>query len=207
MLLAFIGVALLVIVTPGQDTALTVRNTLIGGRRGGLFTALGVTVGLAFWAVTASAGVTAVVVASEPAFLALKLGGAAYLVWLGIQSLRAAIRGASPDAHADAELAGHRPSGRFMRQGLISDLGNPKIAVFFTSLLPQFTPHGGGTFLPLLGLGLLFCALTLAWLTLYSIAVARARDLLSRTRVRRAFDAVMGATLVALGVRLAAEHR
>jgi threonine/homoserine/homoserine lactone efflux protein len=94
-----------------------------------------------------------------------------------------------------------------VRQGLISDLGNPKIAVFFTSLLPQFTPHAGSTFLPLLGLGLLFCVLTLAWLALYSIAVAQARDLLSRTRVRRAFDAVMGATLVALGVRLAAEHR
>ena len=205
MLLAFIGVSLLVIVTPGQDTALTVRNTLIGGRRGGLFTALGVTAGLAFWAVTASAGVTALLVASEPAFLALKLGGAAYLVWLGIQSLRASVGGSS--SPAGAELAGHRPSGRFVRQGLISDLGNPKIAVFFTSLLPQFTPHAGSTFLPLLGLGLLFCALTLAWLALYSIAVARARDLLSRTRVRRAFDAVMGATLVALGVRLAAEHR
>jgi threonine/homoserine/homoserine lactone efflux protein len=205
VLLAFIGVSLLVIVTPGQDTALTVRNTLIGGRRAGLFTALGVASGLAFWAVTASAGVTALLVASEPAFLALKLGGAAYLVWLGIQSLRAAARGSS--LHADADVADRRPPGRFLRQGLISDLGNPKIAVFFTSLLPQFTPHGGGTFLPLLGLGLLFCALTLVWLTLYSIAVARARDLLSRTRVRRAFDAVMGATLVALGVRLAAEHR
>jgi threonine/homoserine/homoserine lactone efflux protein len=205
VLLAFIGVSLLVIVTPGQDTALTVRNTLIGGRRGGLFTALGVTAGLAFWAVTASAGVTALLVASEPAFLALKLGGAAYLVWLGIQSLRAAVRGSCP--HADVDVAAHRPPGRFVRQGLISDLGNPKIAVFFTSLLPQFTPHGGGTFLSLLGLGLLFSALTLAWLTLYSIAVGRARDLLSRTRVRRAFDAVMGATLVALGVRLAAEHR
>ena len=197
-LLAFLGVAVIVIVTPGQDTALTVRNTLAGGRRAGVRTAIGVATGQAVWALAASAGVTALLVASEPAFLALKLAGAAYLVYLGAQALLAAIR-RRPQAPHETGLAG----GHELRQGLLSNLGNPKMAVFFSSLLPQF----GDSFAALLGLGLLFCALTLTWLTAYAFALARAGDVLRRPRVRRAIDAVTGTALVALGVRLAAVDR
>jgi threonine/homoserine/homoserine lactone efflux protein len=91
-LLAFLGVAVLVIVTPGQDTALTIRNTLAGGRRAGVRTAAGVVCGQAVWALAASAGVAALLVASEPAFVALKLAGAAYLVYLGGRALLSAAR-------------------------------------------------------------------------------------------------------------------
>jgi threonine/homoserine/homoserine lactone efflux protein len=197
-LLAFIGVAVVVIVTPGQDTALTVRNTLSGGRGAGVRTAAGVVCGQALWALAASAGVTALLVASEPAFIALKLIGAGYLVYLGGQALLAALRGRD-DGHP-----GPRPTdARELRQGLLSNLGNPKMAVFFSSLLPQF----GDSFASLLGLGLLFCALTMAWLSSYAIALARAGDVLRRPRVRRAIDAVTGTVLVALGIRLAATER
>ncbi|HEX9381190.1 MAG TPA: LysE family transporter, partial [Gaiellaceae bacterium] len=82
-LAAFFGVAVLVIVTPGQDTALTIRNSLLGGRRNGVFTAVGVSAGQCGWAIATSAGLAALLVASEPAFLALRLFGAAYLVFLG----------------------------------------------------------------------------------------------------------------------------
>ena len=198
-LLAFLGVAAVVIVTPGQDTALTVRNTLAGGRPAGVRTAIGVVSGQAVWALAASAGVAALLVASEPAFVALKLAGAAYLVYLGGQALLAAVRRSPPPAHGAREAGG----GHELRQGLLSNLGNPKMAVFFSSLLPQF----GDTFAVLLGLGLLFCALTLTWLTAYAIAVARAGDVLRRPRVRRTIDAVTGTALVALGLRLAAEDR
>ena len=155
-LLAFIGLAVVVIVTPGQDTALTVRNTLAGGRRAGLLTAAGVVCGQAVWAFAASVGIAALLVASEPAFVALKLAGAAYLVYLGGQALHAAIRRRAA-VHRGTTTA----TGRELRQGLLSDLGNPKMAVFFSSLLPQF----GDSFPALLGLGLLFCALTLMWLS------------------------------------------
>jgi threonine/homoserine/homoserine lactone efflux protein len=198
-LLAFLGVAVVVIVTPGQDTALTVRNTLAGGRRAGVRTALGVVSGQAVWALAASAGVAALLVASEPAFVALKIAGAAYLAYLGGQSLLAAVRRRPPPVHG-ARAAG---SGRELRQGLLSNLGNPKMAVFFTSLLPQF----GDTFGGLFALGLLFCALTLTWLSVYALAIARAGDVLRRPRVRRAIDAVTGTALVALGVRLATVDR
>jgi threonine/homoserine/homoserine lactone efflux protein len=192
---AFVGIAALVIVTPGQDTALTIRNTLLGGRRAGVRTALGVSTGQAVWTLASSAGIAAVIAASEPAFLALRLAGAAYLVFLGAQTLRAAVRGGRRHA---AVRGRHSP----YRQGLLSNLGNPKMAVFFTSLLPQF----GSSFAVLLALGLLFCALTLGWLSAYAAAVARAGDVLRRPRVRRALDAVTGTVLVAFGVRLAAER-
>jgi threonine/homoserine/homoserine lactone efflux protein len=198
-LLAFVGVAVVVIVTPGQDTALTVRNTLAAGRAAGMRTAAGVVSGQAVWALAASAGVAALLVASEPAFLALKLAGAAYLIFLGGQALAAAVRGGAGDRREPA-----RPSrGHELRQGMLSDLGNPKMAVFFSSLLPQF----GESFPELLALGLLFCALTLAWLAAYAAALARAGDVLRRPRVRRAVDAITGTALVALGVRLAAADR
>jgi threonine/homoserine/homoserine lactone efflux protein len=204
---AFVGVATVVIVTPGPDTALTVRNALLGGRACGAATALGVSIGLAVWTVAASVGIAALLVASEPAFLAVKLVGAAYLVYLGAQSLWHAVRGDSAHAGvADAAPRRLTPVAA-LRQGILNDLGNPKIAVFFTTLLPQFAPSHGPAFFPLLAFGLLFCAMTFAWLVVYSAVVARAGAVLRRPRVRRAMDAVMGAALVAIGARVAAERR
>jgi threonine/homoserine/homoserine lactone efflux protein len=202
--LAFLGVSVVVIVTPGPDTALTVRNTLLGGsRRMGVLTALGVVSGQAVWSVAAAAGITALVVAFEPAFVAIKLAGAAYLIWLGIQSLRAAL--GRDGAPVSGVVRGRRdlPAGAAYRQGLLSDLGNPKMAAFFTSLLPQF----GTGFVPMLALGLLFCALTFAWLAVYATVVAKAGDVLRRPRIRRAIDALTGAVLIGLGVRIATETR
>ena len=206
-LAAFLAVSAIVIVTPGQDTALTIRNSLVGGRRAGIFTALGVSTGQACWTIAASAGVAALLVASEPAFVALKLLGAAYLVFLGAQALRSAFFGASGQVAARGAAAPHlRPLVAF-RQGVISNLGNPKMAVFFTSLLPQFTSSGEASFGALLALGLLFCLMTLVWLSAYSIAVAKAGNVLRRPGVRRTLDAVLGSVLVALGVRLATQPR
>jgi threonine/homoserine/homoserine lactone efflux protein len=207
-LVAFLGIAALVIVTPGPDTALTIRNTLGGGRPGGLGTALGVATGQAVWTVAASAGLAALLVASTSAFAALRLAGAAYLGWLGAQALWAAVR--TPRAKAAAAdpglLRGLAPSAAF-RQGVLSNLANPKMAVFFTSLLPQFAPGGRASFSALLALGLLFCAMTLGWLAAYAAVVARAGDVLRRLGVRRALEAVTGFALLALGARLALERR
>ena len=201
-LAAFVGVGAIVIVTPGQDTALTIRNTLLGGRRAGIFTALGVSTAQAVWALATSLGLAALLAASEPAFVALKLAGAAYLVWLGAHSLLAAWRG-SAKQRREGRGANGPGAGTAYRQGVTSNLGNPKMAVFFTSLLPQFA----GSFAGLLALGVLFALLTLAWLSAYAAAVARAGDALRRPAVRRALDAVTGAILVALGLRLATERR
>ncbi|MBR2815487.1 MAG: LysE family translocator [Reyranella sp.] len=215
-LLAFIGISALVIMTPGPDTAMTIRNTLMGGRAGGIATALGVSTGLTIWALATSAGLAALLIASEPLFLAVKYAGAVYLIWLGLQSLRAAWRpgGASiltaTPARGRPALPTLSPRAAF-RQGVISDLGNAKIAVFFTSLLPQFAPHGPSgdstDFAALAGLGLLFGAMTLLWLSGYALAVARLSHVLRRPRIRRTLDSITGITLIALGIRIAAEER
>jgi threonine/homoserine/homoserine lactone efflux protein len=198
---AFLGISVLVIVTPGQDTALTIRNSLLGGRRPGVFTALGISAGQAAWALATSLGLAALIVAFEPAFVALKLAGAAFLVYLGAQALLAAIRGAQVERR-DTRRA--LSGGAAFRQGVLSNLGNPKMAVFFTSLLPQF---GAESFAGLLLLGLAFCSMTFVWLTAYAFVVARAGHVLRRPALRRVFEAVLGVVLVALGLRLATDRR
>ena len=200
-LAAFLAVSAIMIVTPGPDTALTIRNTLMGGRRPGVFTAVGVSAGQAVWTLATATGIAALLAASEPAFLAVKIVGSAYLIWLGAQALLAAARG-RPRHVAAVERRRLAPA-KALRQGLLNNLGNPKMAAFFPSLLLQFA-H---SFSALLALGLVFSAMTFVWLGAYAFAVARAGDFLGRSRIRRAIEAVTGAILVALGFRVATEPR
>jgi threonine/homoserine/homoserine lactone efflux protein len=185
-MIAFLLVAVVVIISPGPDFALTVRNSVTRGR--GLATAAGVVAGQLVWVAATAAGVGAVLVASRPAFEALRLLGAAYLVWLGLSMLLRRGHAARPP----------RPGPAF-RQGLVNNLSNPKMPIFFTSLLPQF----GASFAALALHGLVFAGLTLAWLAL----VARASGALRRPAVRRVLDVVTGVVLAAFGFRLAAERR
>jgi threonine/homoserine/homoserine lactone efflux protein len=148
-----------------------------------------------------------VVRASAVAFTVLKLIGALYLVWLGLQALRAAGRAAA-DEHVSETSA--RPAigalGGF-RQGFLSDLANPKIGVFFTSLLPQFVDPGRPVLLPFLALGAVFVLMTVLWLSAYCLIAARAAETLKRPRVRAALDRVTGSVLIVIGLRVATEHR
>jgi threonine/homoserine/homoserine lactone efflux protein len=199
--LAFLGVSLLIICTPGQDTALTIRNTLLGGRRGGAATALGVSTGQAVWTLATSAGLAVALMASAPLFLAIRLAGAAYLVYLGGRSLFKAIY------HRHDELTPN-PSPSSARtaftQGVLSNLSNAKMVAFFIGLLPPFAgPHP--SFAVLLALGLNFSLLTLAWLLGYAFAVDRISRWLRRSAVRRAIDGLLGAVLVGLGLRVGTE--
>jgi threonine/homoserine/homoserine lactone efflux protein len=200
----FVGTSALVIVTPGPDTAVTVNSTLGLGRAAGVCTALGVLCGQAGWTLASSAGIAALLAASDPAFTAVKFAGAVYLALLGFQALRARRRDKTRAPSAPAADGPSKPHGRLagFRRGLLSDLGNPKMAVFFTSLLPQFGSHFTG----LVVLGLVFCAMTFAWLAFYALAIARIGHLIGRSRVRRALDAVTGAALVGLAVRLVTEQ-
>ena len=203
-LLAFLAISVVVIVTPGQDTALIVRNSLAGGASTGRATAVGVAAGQLVWTVAAAAGLTALLVASEGLFTVIRFCGAAYLVYLGVTSLISALRG-SANGHPPA--GGRGPVTRLTaaRQGLLSNLGNPKMVVFFSSLLPQFAPQGPGAFPVMIALGVMFIVMGLIWLSGYAWAVERAGALLLRGRVRRAIDAITGVVMVAFGLRLATE--
>jgi threonine/homoserine/homoserine lactone efflux protein len=200
-LASFLAVSAVLIVAPGPDMALVARHALLGGRRAAFVASVGVATGLTIWTLAASVGLGALLRHSEPAFVALKVVGVAYLVFLGVQALRTAWR-----PRKTAAGIPHARTRHAFRQGLLSNLGNPKIAVFFTSFLPQFTTPGA-SFLSLLVLGLLFCAMTFAWLVGYGAVVAKAGDVLRRPRVRRVLEGLTGAVLIAFGMRLATEHR
>lgn len=203
---AFLGISVLVIASPGPDTALTIRNTLMGGRAAGIATALGVATGQVIWAMMTAIGLVALLLASETLFQIVKLAGAAYLIVIGLQSLYAAWRGDASSLPGDVARRRLGPVAGF-RQGVINDLGNPKMAVFFASVLPQFAAPGEGMASGLVVLGLIFAVMTFLWLAAYAVLIARAGALFQRPAVRRALDAVTGATLVALGVRIATAER
>src|SRR5206468_1057757 len=151
-LAGFVALAIVVIVTPGPDTALTIRNSLVGGRAVGIATALGVALGQAIWSLATSAGIVALLVAAGPAFAALRTIGAAYLVLLGVQALWSAARPHGERLRDPLRSGVRPPTG--LRQGVISNLTNPKMAVFFPSLVPQFVSPEVPSFVALLGLGM-----------------------------------------------------
>ena len=202
--LAFLLISLLVICTPGQDTALTIRNTLLGGRRAGLATAAGVSSGQAIWTLATSAGLAVILVASGPLLHVVRLTGAAYLIYLGARSLLKAVTRSAPAGAAEGDTAGRLVPRTAFLQGMLSNLSNAKMVAFFISLLPQFArPHPGFAVLALLGLN--FCLLTLGWLVGYAFAIDRVKGILQRGRVRRAMDATLGVVLVGLGLRMTRE--
>lgn len=201
----FLVISVLLILIPGPDTAIVTKHALLAGRRGGAFAAIGVSAGLAIWTLAAAVGLATVLRASAVAFLALKIAGAVYLVWMGIQLLRARAVAAPPDG--DARVVDRRVARRAARQGLLSDLSNPKVAVFFTSFLPQFVHRDSSGFASLLLLGVIFCVLTLLWLLFYGYLVGHGSTVLRRPAVRRALDRFTGVVLVAFGISLAFEHR
>ena len=199
--IAFVGVVALIVVVPGPDMALVLQNGLARGRHAAVRTALGINAGLLVWAVAAALGVAALVRASEPAFTALRLAGAAYLVWLGGHALLAARRGGGDHAARPAR----RQVSPFA-QGLLSNLLNPKIALVFTTLIPQFVDRSEPVVPQTLLLAGIFIALGLLWLISYALLVARIGALLRRTVVRRVLNAVTGTALCVLGLRVALER-
>jgi threonine/homoserine/homoserine lactone efflux protein len=199
---AFAGVAALIVVVPGPDMALVLRNGVAYGRRAAVATALGINAGLLVWAVAAALGVAAILHASGTAFTVLKLAGAVYLVWLGVRALLDAWRGAA----APTSAPNRRRTSHF-RQGLLSNLFNPKIALVYTTLIPQFVDRGGSEVAQTFLLAGVFIAMGLVWLTGYALLVAQAGTLLRRPSVRRLVNAIAGTLLTALGVRLAFERR
>lgn len=203
----FIGVAAVVILVPGPDTAVVTKNILVHGRRAGLGTSLGVSAGLSVWTIAAAVGLASVVRASAVAFTVLKLIGALYLIWLGLQALHAAHRAAAGVRRAQVPPRRAIGALRGFRQGFLSDIANPKIGVFFTSLLPQFVDPGRPVLLPFLALGGVFVLMTMLWLGAYCLLAARAAQTLQRPRVSAALDRLTGTVLIAIGLRVAAERR
>ncbi len=200
---SFVVFAAVLVLVPGPDTAVVLRNTLTGGRRRGTWSALGITASNAVQGTAAAAGLAAVVLRVEPLFQAIRWLGIAYLAYLGVQSLRSAVRGEYTD------LAGGGTGGgaalRGFRQGFLSNITNPKVLAFYLAVLPQFLgPEPGAG--ALVGLALTHAVLSLGYLLGLVAALERARAVLSRRPVRRALDAITGCALLGFGARLATER-
>lgn len=203
--LAFALVAAVVTISPGADTLLVVRNALRGGRRDGILTAAGIGCGLYFHALLSAVGVSAILAHSAQAFLALRIAGAAYLAWLGFQSLRAGIRG-TPLKRPEEVPPTTLPAARSFREGLLTNLLNPKVIVFYLALLPQFLSPRDPVLVKSLLLAAIHFAETLAWLSIVAWAVDRSRHFFLRPALRRWMDSICGTVLVALGAKLALEQ-
>jgi RhtB (resistance to homoserine/threonine) family protein len=189
-------------ISPGPDFAVVVRHAVTSGRRAGLATALGVAAGVFLWVLAATTGVAALLAASATAFTVVKAIGAAYLLFLGRKALRAALRG---DGSAARRLAGHAEmaAGKAFRYGLLCNVLNPKAAVFFVALMPQFLPRDPAA-VDVLLLSVTALLITLLWFGTVATLVGGLRRLLDRRAVRRVIDGVTGSALVLLGIRLAA---
>ncbi|MET0771854.1 MAG: LysE family translocator [Candidatus Limnocylindrales bacterium] len=201
---AFLLVAGVVVITPGPDMAVVARNALAGGRGAGIATTLGIVTGLVVWATAAVLGLAALLRASSEAWTVIQLLGAVYLVVLGAQTLWATWARSAPPAGSPRRRVGI-PTGSPFRQGLLTNLLNPKVALLFTSFLPQFVTPGPDAALETAVLAAAFLAMGLIWLIGLSVFTTSFGDLLRRPRVRRGMDTITGVVLVALGLRMATE--
>jgi threonine/homoserine/homoserine lactone efflux protein len=204
-LLVFLVGSILVTVVPGADMALVTRQVVTRGRRAAQTTILGNLSGLVVHTAALAAGLSALLVASATAFTAVKLAGAAYLVFLGVQSLRQARR-----TRVATEATGLEPTpqrGSPYLQGLISTVLNPKPALFFLSYVPQFVDPGGRVTLQVFFLAAIHIVIGFVWLTTYASLVSRAHAAIAQPRVKAALERVTGAVLIALGLRVAVAHR
>jgi len=201
-LLAFVGVSIAVAVIPGPDMALVARNVVRHGRSAGFATSVGICTGILGWAVAAAVGVSTLLATSATAFTMLKLAGAAYLIYLGIATLRA------HDAvtAAGGEGAAGLPRRQAWLQGLASALLNPKLGVFFLTLLPQFIAPGDPPAVRALQLAVLFDLIGLVWLLMYSAMLGAVGAALGRPGPRRLMRWLTGTILVGLGARVALER-
>lgn len=207
--LAFALVAALLTITPGVDTALVIRNTLAGGRGAGLRTSAGVCSGVLTWGLLSAVGVSAVLTASRVAYDVLRVAGAAYLLLLGVRTLLATRRSSSSRDEAGPAPGAARSPARVRaayRTGMLTNLLNPKVGVFYVTLLPQFIPAGVAVLPASLLLAGIHACEGIVWLALVTLGVNRARAAMRRPSVRRALERVTAVVLIGFGARVALER-
>jgi len=208
-LVAFIGVAALLTILPGADMALVTRNVLALGRRRTMLTILGIGAGCLIHATASALGISAILATSATAYNVVKTVGAAYLIWLGVQSIRGSSAARQLGSRQPSSRAAERPSSRVaaFTQGFLTNVLNPKVAIFYLTFLPQFIAPGEPVLTRSLMLASIHIAMGLVWLTAYAWFIDRLGAVLTRPAVKAWLERVTGGLLVALGARLAWERR
>lgn len=206
-LVGFFVVATVLTIMPGADMALIARSVLTSGRRAGYIMSLGIASGLLVHAVASALELSAILMTSATLFSAVKWMGAAYLVVLGVLSLRRAFLPVDAGPVATRADGGRSSVVHALLQGLLSNLLNPKVALFYLTLLPQFIRPGDPVLARSLLLAGIHVVVGLAWLFLYTYFLGRLGEMLRRPRVRRALESVTGLLLIGFGARLAWDRR
>jgi threonine/homoserine/homoserine lactone efflux protein len=196
-LVSFAGIAVLVSLTPGPATALVVRSAALHGRREALLVTFGNSTGIFMWALASVLGISALVAASETAFWVLKIVGAVVLIVLGVQALHG----------RKSERPAERTARTSFGSGLMTSFANPKLAVFFIALFPQFVPSGASVLPTTLAMALLLIAVDLVYFSLLAFVVARAHHAVVSSKLARRVERLTGAVMIGLGVRVALERR
>ncbi|MET3292901.1 UNVERIFIED_CONTAM: RhtB (resistance to homoserine/threonine) family protein [Brevibacillus sp. OAP136] len=201
----FVLMATILVILPGPDTGLTTQNTIMHGKKGGFQTMLGISCGLVIHTAAAVLGLSAILVKSAVLFSIFKYVGAVYLLYLGIKSLWALKNKAAQEPD---ETGVHKHQGKSsFRQGFLTNLLNPKVAVFFLTFLPQFVDTHSNTLWQFLLMGVTYTAITIAWFVFYVLLINTLSVWMKKPAVQRAIQGVSGLVLVGFGIRLALEKR
>ena len=201
LFLAGVAVLALLTISPGADMALVAKITLERGRPAALLATVGICSGLLVHATASALGLSVILATSAEAFAFVKIAGAAYLAYLGVQALRSSFH------HETSEAPSPRRGANPYLQGVFSNVLNPKVAVFYLTFLPQFMTPGDNVLVRSLAFAVVHGVMGIAWLTAYAYALTRISALLGGAGARRWLERVTGGVLIALGARLALERR
>jgi RhtB (resistance to homoserine/threonine) family protein len=200
----FVIMSILLIMLPGPDTAITTKNTLTVGRTGGMKTLIGTCIALQIHTMAAVVGLSAIIVKSALLFSVFKYVGALYLGYLGIKTLWA-LRKNKAEPAAEMSAANKYENKSCFKQGFLTNILNPKVAVFFLTFFPQFVDSGSNTFMPFLLMGLTYTGLTLAWFVFYVLLLDRIRAFMKRPKTQMVIEGITGSVLIVFGIKLALE--
>ncbi len=204
--IAFLVAISLLTIAPGADTVMVTRNSIRGGFKDGFITSFGICSGLFIHAAVSAGGVSLILLGSANLFHAIKLVGAAYLAWMGLQSLLGAIKGNGTARHIEG-AGGAISIKRSLREGFLSNVLNPKTAVFYMAFLPQFMDPAGNPFVQAMVLAGIHFGIAMVWQSVIAAMVDKAKVFLTTPKIARWFDGIVGTVLIAFGLKLALSEK
>lgn len=200
----FVIMSILLIILPGPDTAITTKNTISAGQSAGLKTLFGICCALLIHTLAAVVGLSAIIVKSALLFSIFKYVGAVYLVYLGIKALWS-LKNKTTSAGSESTNESKYANKSFFKQGFLTNILNPKVAVFFLTFLPQFVDTGADTFIPFIIMGMTYTVLTAIWSVFYVYLINQISAFMKKPRTQTIIEGLTGAVLILFGIKLALE--